>query len=307
MLRLNQIRDLMTVIDCGSIRGAARVLGVSQPAVTKSIRMLEIELGAELLHRTTGGVTPTAAGRAFSARARIAQTELQQAREEVAALGGEHGASLRIGVGSAPAALFAVDAIVRYRAEHPDDRILVVEGPGRTLLPLVRDAKIDVALAQRVNPEDAPGLKYRPLLRTRLVVAARRGHPLASVRSLGDLHTGEWLIYRPPGSGGVLEEAFLAEGLPLPVHRVHCESLALTLGLMLNSDLLGLLVPQMLRHPLARSSLVQLPIAQPLPAVSVGMYRRADTPLSRAVTSFWSHLTAAVKRVPDAATGTGRG
>jgi LysR family transcriptional regulator of abg operon len=299
MLRLNQIRDLLTVLDCGSIRGAARALGVSQPAVTKSIRMLEVELGAELLHRTSGGVTPTAAGRAFSARARVAQNELQQARDDVGALGGKPGASLRIGVGSAPAALFAVDAIARYRAEHPDDRILVIEGPGQTLLPLARDAKIDVAIAQRVSAEAAPGLKYRPLLRTSLVVAARRGHPLGSALSLSELHTAQWLVYRPPGSGGVLEEAFLAEGLPLPVHHVHCESLALTLGLILNSDLLGLLVPQMLRHPLARSSLIQLPLARPLPAISIGMYRRADTPVSAAVTSFWSHLTAAAKRVSD--------
>ena len=261
--------------------------------------MLEIELGAELLHRTSGGVTPTAAGRVFSARARVAQNELQQARDDVGALGGNPSGSLRIGVGSAPAALFAVDAIARYRLEHPDDRLLVIEGPGQTLLPLTRDARIDVAIAQRVDAEAAPGLKYRPLLRTRLVVAARRGHPLSSALSLGELHTAHWLIYRPPGSGGVLEEAFRAEGLPLPARHVHCESLALTLGLILNSDLIALLVPQMLRHPLARSSLMQLPLARPLPAISIGMYRRADTPVSAAVTSFWSHMAAAVERVSD--------
>jgi DNA-binding transcriptional LysR family regulator len=157
-LRLNQIRDLLMVIDCGSIRSAAARLGVSQPAVTKSIRLLERELGAELLLRTSGGVTPTAAGRAFAARARVAQHELDLGRGELRAVSGGAGATLRLGISSAPAALFAVDAVAAYRAQRPDDVVQIIEGAGQTLLGLVRDASMDLALSQRVQPEAAPGL-----------------------------------------------------------------------------------------------------------------------------------------------------
>ena len=282
MLRLNQIRDLLTVLDCGSVRAAAAKLGVSQPAVTKSVRALEAELGAELLHRSTQGVTPTPAGAAFAARARVAQLELERAREEVQAGRGEGGFSLNLGVGSAPMVLVATEAIRRFRQEHPACRMHVVEGPGQTLLPLVRDGVMDLALAQRVEPKVAPGLTYRPLLRTRLVVVGRRGHPLAHARSLAELHEADWLVYRPPNAYGVLEEALRAEGLPFPARYVHCESFALTLALLRSSDLLGLLVPQALDAP-HRALLQEIPLKKPLPELSVGMYRRSEAPPSAAI------------------------
>lgn len=51
-----------------------------------------------------------------------------------------------------------------------------------------------LALAQRVEPKVAPGLTYRPLLRTRLAVVGRRGHPRAHAHSLAELHDADWLV-----------------------------------------------------------------------------------------------------------------
>lgn len=297
MLRLNQIRDLLTVLDCGSVRAAAAKLGVSQPAVTKSVRSLESELGVELLHRSNLGVKPTAAGSAFAARARVAQLELDRACEEAGARHGKQEQSLNVGVGSAPMALVATQAIVAFRKDHPACRLHVVEGPGHTLLPRVRDGTIDLALAQRVPPAVAPALKYRALLRTRLVVAGRAGHPLARAQTLAQLVEAEWLVYRPPGASGVLEEALRAEGLPFPARFVHCESFALTLALIRHSDLLGLLVPQVLADgPGPR--LQEIPLKRPLPEISVGMYRRAETPPSAGANAFWGHLLRCVRELP---------
>lgn len=294
MLRLNQIRDFLTVLDSGSVRAAAARLGVSQPAVTKSVRSLETELGIELLRRSTLGVTATPAGTAFAARARVAQLELERAREEVGVATGNGGQTLKLGLGSAPMALVGTRAIVRFRAEHPRSRMHVIEGPGQTLLPLVRDGTIDLALVQRVDPAAAPGLKYRPLMRTRLVVVGRKGHPLAQARSLAELGDAQWLVYRPPRSHGVLKDAMRAEGLPFPSHYVQCESFAMTIALLRASDLLGLLVPQVLAG-VEGAGLQEITLGRPLPEISVGMYRRADTPTSTAVTDFWTHLLRAAR------------
>ncbi len=83
-MRLSQIRDFVAVVESGGIRAAARKLGVSQPAITRSVRSLEAELHAPLLRRTPTGVVPTTPGRALFARARAAQAELRKAEEEVA-------------------------------------------------------------------------------------------------------------------------------------------------------------------------------------------------------------------------------
>lgn len=296
MLRLRQIRDLLVVLDCGSMRAAAARLGVSQPAVTKSIRSLEAELGVELIHRTTLGVTPTRAGVAFAARARVAQLELERAREEIMARRGEADVSLSLGVASAAMMLVATQAIVRFRQVHPLGKMHVIEGPGPTLLPLVRNGAIDAALTQRVAPGEAPGLTYRPLLRTRLAVVGRKGHPLTRARTLAELLDAEWLAFRPPKANGALEVALKSEGMPFPSRHVHCESLALMLGLLRNSDALALLVPQVLKDPMG-ASLQEIPIRRPLPEISVGMYRRTDTPASSAWNHFRGYLLRGVREL----------
>src|SRR5258706_6503307 len=81
-MRLKQIRDFVAVVESGGIRAAARKLGVSQPAITKSVRSLEGELHTRFLQRSSKGIVPTPSGRAFFARARVAHAELLKAEEE---------------------------------------------------------------------------------------------------------------------------------------------------------------------------------------------------------------------------------
>ena len=85
-MRLSQIRDFLAVADTGSIRAAARSLGLTQPALTKSLRQLEAELGAVLVTRSVRGIVFTALGQAFLTRARSIDGDLRRAREEIAQL-----------------------------------------------------------------------------------------------------------------------------------------------------------------------------------------------------------------------------
>jgi DNA-binding transcriptional LysR family regulator len=87
-MRLNQIRDLLAVVETGSLRAAARRIGVSQPAMSKSIAQLERELQAQLLLRTARGIVLTPAGHAFVARGRVIDTEVRKAHDDLSALRG---------------------------------------------------------------------------------------------------------------------------------------------------------------------------------------------------------------------------
>src|SRR6266853_2143696 len=98
-MRLRQIQNFVAVVESSSIRGAARKLGVSQPAITKSVRSLEEELHSRLVQRTPHGIVPTPAGRAFFARARVAHSELRKAEEEMAQLAGNGTGSVAFGAG----------------------------------------------------------------------------------------------------------------------------------------------------------------------------------------------------------------
>src|SRR5262245_49085319 len=136
-MRLNQIRDFIAVTQAGSLRAAAQAVGVSQPAITKSIQQLEGELRVQLLQRNARGAAPTPAGRAFLARARVVQAELRKAADDLQAFQGGREGSVAMGLAPAASMLLVPDAMEHFRRQHPYAHVRIVEGVNTALMPLV--------------------------------------------------------------------------------------------------------------------------------------------------------------------------
>jgi LysR family transcriptional regulator, regulator of abg operon len=210
-MRFKQVRDFLAVVEARSIHGAARKTGISQPAMTKSIRGLEAKLHVELVRRTNHGVVPTPAGRALYARARVAQSELRKAEEEIAHIAGNGIGSVAFGAGPTATLLAVPEAISRFREDFPKARIRVVEGFLSFLLPLVRDETLDFAIGPRPEGKLDPAFRIRPLFRHKFVVVSRKGHPLRNARSLSQLADADWIsLLSQSEPGGPLERTFPA-------------------------------------------------------------------------------------------------
>lgn len=97
-MKLQRIEHFIEVVDAGSIRGAARRLGISQPGLTRSLQQLEEDLGVQLMHRGVRGASLTPAGSTFLARARLAHAELRKAAEEARHTVGEVGGLVTFGL-----------------------------------------------------------------------------------------------------------------------------------------------------------------------------------------------------------------
>src|SRR5260370_39369964 len=82
-MKLHQFVARVSASQSGSLRQAAGKLRVSQPALSRSIRELEDELGVKLLDRTALGVEPTAYGRALILRSKIVDSGLRQAKDDI--------------------------------------------------------------------------------------------------------------------------------------------------------------------------------------------------------------------------------
>jgi DNA-binding transcriptional LysR family regulator len=225
-MRLTQIRDFLAVVDAGSLRAAARELGVTQPALTKSMRQLEQELGAALVTRSVRGAVPTDAGRAFLARARAVSADLRRAREEIAQLGGAREGALAIGAAPGPALDLLPQALPRLRRRWREATIRVVDIAPPDVLPALRQGAIDLALSVRLGPlaEPASDCVVHPLYEIQPTIIARRGHPLAGARRLAELLDAEWIRTGPAGITPALPQALEAVGLPAPRHRIDCQS-----------------------------------------------------------------------------------
>jgi LysR family transcriptional regulator, regulator of abg operon len=295
-MRLNQIRDFIAVTQAGSLRAGARTVGVSQPAITKSIRQLEVELGVQLLQRNARGAAATPAGKAFLARARVVQAELRKAADDLQAFQGGREGSVAFGVGPASSMLLLPDAMLQFRRQYPYAYVRVVEGVNHALLPLVRDETLDFSIGQSPAAKPDAAIKFRPLMRMPLVVVGRQGHPLRAAKSLRELADAPWLMFYPLGSGAMLEKAFTGAGVPMPRTIVHCESYAAALALLAKTDTLGLVVSQMLEEPYGQRHLRQIKIQEALPASLLGMYTRADAPLTPAASAMAQAVTAITRR-----------
>src|SRR5690349_12321774 len=98
IVRLQQIRHFLAVVEAGTLRSAAARLGVTQPAITKSLRQLEDHVRTRLMLRTPRGVVLTPAGRKFKDRARVIESELRRLGEELAAERGDGEGAVAFGV-----------------------------------------------------------------------------------------------------------------------------------------------------------------------------------------------------------------
>jgi len=302
-MRLKQIQDFLAVVEAGSIHAAARKIGVSQPAMTKSVRGLEAELHVQLVRRTNHGVVPTPAGKAFFARARVANSELRKAEEEIAQLTDNSIGSVAFGAGPTATLLVVADAITRFREDFPKARIRVLEGFPSLLLPLVRDETLDFAIGPRLEGKIDAALRIRPLFRHKYMIVGRKGHPLRNARSLAQLANADWITLLQPGAPGPLDRAFSLAGLPAPQQVIQCDSYNVAIGLLAKTDMLGICSHWMLTQSFAADYLQRIPVAEPMPVYTVGMFTRADSPLTSVAAAMAKAVTVAVRRLARPADG----
>ncbi|WP_162585814.1 LysR substrate-binding domain-containing protein [Variovorax sp. RA8] len=296
-MQLGQLKVLCAIAETGSIRAAARTLGLSQPSVTKSLRVLEQDLDVVLVHRSSQGIVLTEAGRALLPRARGIQAEVQKAREDMERLAGRARDSVTVGVASVIGAWLVPPVLTRHGREHPGTIVRVIEGTQETLLPMLRDGSIDFAVCLRLDDESTSGFTVRALARFRLTVVGRKGHPLRSARSLQELGSAHWIMTRPRGKGGVLEQAFRAEGLSIPRSAAECDSHAIKISTLAQSDALALVAKPMLNEPAVAALLEEIPLSKPLPLLTAGLYTRSDVRLAPACRALSLALEAECKKI----------
>lgn len=119
MDRLAAMEAFVRVVDAGSFSGAARLLRVGQPAVSKTIAQLEERLGVRLLLRSTHGLTPTEAGRSFYERARRAIEEADEAENAARGAGATLSGRLRICAAVTFSRLHVLPRLPLFLEQHP--------------------------------------------------------------------------------------------------------------------------------------------------------------------------------------------
>jgi molybdate transport repressor ModE-like protein len=186
------------VARAGSISGAARDLGWTQPAVSQHLRALERSVDCALLLRGAGGVELTEPGRVLLARADALAVQLHMAEEELADLTALRRGRVRLAAYPSAAATLVPRAIASLRAAHPDIDVELTEAEPPEALELLNAGDVDVALvfSYGADPVDTPGLRWTPLADEPVALVVGADHPAVRRRRLAlrDLADEPWIV-----------------------------------------------------------------------------------------------------------------
>jgi DNA-binding transcriptional LysR family regulator len=146
MLDVRRLRVLQEVAARGSFSAAAEALSYTQPAVSQQIAALERETGTTLIHRGSGGIRLTDAGRALSSHADAVLARLADAEQELAAIAGLRGGRIRLASFPSAGATLVTEAVSLFRQRYPDVELSLSEGEPEDSVPALKRGEFDLAV-----------------------------------------------------------------------------------------------------------------------------------------------------------------
>ena len=175
-----QLDYFRKVMDCGSVTEAARRLFITQPAVSKQLRLLENELNCRLFHRNGNRLVPTPAGEFLYQRANTLLDAFRNLPAELRAFSGEVSGPLRIGCGPYTSGAVVPELVMELMRRHPRIEPSVQERD--SFLEDLRDGSLDIMFG--VQGYESGHLLYVPMYRNRLILICSVLSPIAQCREI---------------------------------------------------------------------------------------------------------------------------
>lgn len=280
-MREAHLRDLIAVIDTGSIRSAALKLGISQAAVSKNLSALEKSLGFSLLIRTSKGVEPTEVGLVVLRRARVVDSELRHLIEEIETQFKGKQNLISVGLSATAETLLLPMALKRFHEKISTVRISVFGGRSLSNISALRESKIDFAVGPLPSDQNLSDLRTEQLCSSKLGIVVREGHPAADARKLADLMSYGWIYGVRQTSGVLISLLMHKQGLPEPSLVVHCDSSSALVSMLLQSNNVTLSSLDALEPFRAAGILKVLPIDIDLPPIVQYLITPSTRPLTK--------------------------
>ncbi|PVM82915.1 LysR family transcriptional regulator [Caulobacter endophyticus] len=294
-LTLPQIEAFLKLTELGSFRDAATALGVSQPAFSRTIQLIEGRIGARLFDRDTRNVTLTAAGEHLRPLAERLLKTYDEAFDELDQfIGGRQG---RVRIAALPSVAAAVlpAAIKEFQSKHPEVQIDIWEDVSGPVHRAVAAGEADIGLA--TPPPAQSDLRYRALMPDELVLVCRHDDPLTA----GEVYPWSVLADRPfigmsadSSLHGLIDAAFKEADLAIKP-LFNCKQ-PTTIGSLVAEGLGLSVLPRLTLAQIASPALTWRRLETPTIARSIGMITHAAHSPSPAGLLFSKAIERAVRR-----------
>jgi len=298
MFEICELRQLISIDEFRHFGRASKAVGLSQPALTKSLQRIERALGAKLFERSRAGVFPTAVGQEVLTRARRMLDEAAELQQVVDSMTDVDVGSVAIGIGPAMSETYVADAIAATIQQHPGWQIAVRVDHWQQLSEWLLAGELDFYVADIGDAAIDRHFHYTTLPPHHFVWFCRKAHPLAKLgkKAVSRSDLLRYPLATPKMPPWAIEWFAAARGeegkagLPRPLPAVECESYAMLKRLVLSSDCISAALVQTLAEELDDGSLVVLPMDAPQLATHAGIIRLSDRTPSALAAEVISHI-----------------
>lgn len=260
LFNLRRLQIFLALYRLHHTQSVATSLGISQPAVSAALKVLEKGAGLTLFQRTPKGMMPTPAGREIAPFISRALNEIRHIPEDLAAQQGVLTGTVHVGALPLCRSSLLPLAITQLVTRYPGIKVVTNESAFNALVTELRAGDIDFILGALRQNDTVPDIHNQVLFDEELILLVRSQHPLAG-RPLtpDDLVLTQWILPRDnTPARHLLDRAFKASGMPAPQPVVESGDLAIVRGLLLHSDMVAAVSSHQLEYELRAKTLVPL-------------------------------------------------
>lgn len=196
-MNLRQIETFAAVMRCGTASRAAELLGVTQPAVSRSIVEFERSVGFPLFARIRNRLVATPEARMLYDDVVAAFQGIDTIRASAARIRDRGSGEIRVASLSALGNSVVPKAVAAFRRQHPEARISLLVLPSRDVRDLIASCQFDIGLA--ADEIDVTGVVHQTFMSRDSLCALPKGHPLVRKRIITpeDLDGEPFIAYSP--------------------------------------------------------------------------------------------------------------
>lgn len=299
-----ELRDLeyfAFVAEHGHVGRAAEALGLSQPALSKSLRRLEKAIQAKVVKRTPKGVELTAVGSALRMHVHRLHLSLNDVVHEATDLSQGRAGNLRVGTGAGMGGKFVAAACSAFLLEAPKATLVLTVARNAILLPALHNGEHDLVVS------GIPHSSYQDLVQERLyedefIVYASSSHRLARHKkvSLSDLAQERWALSAPDDlSWKRVHRVFEDNSLPPPRIAFETTNSLVRVQVVASSDLLSFSSRRVLQQAWQQFPLAELRVRELAWTRPVGVSYRKDAYLPPVAQRFIEILKVTAKTMSE--------
>ncbi|MEQ9112459.1 MAG: LysR family transcriptional regulator [Rhodospirillaceae bacterium] len=292
---IRQLNHFVGVASHGSFTKAARGLNISQPALTRSVHLLEDALGVALFDRTPQGVELTKHGDTLYRHATLILNSVQTAKKEIQATKDGGWGEVRVGIASL-FSNFLVDQAVSNAARYNlSFQASVKVGLFEDMAAQLDEGSIDMIVTTRDETIDLRQINFEDLCETSSVLVAGAANPIVRKKfvKLEQLADEPWVVLNHPLMESFLVTYFAQSGLSTPANRVRTSSLNMLRSLIRQQYFIGFLPTHWIKDDL-KSGVLSVVKAPNMPFISTaGIATRQSALLNKSAQLLVDKLRAA--------------